>query len=163
MHLSAFPIDSGAHQFFAERMLVEIRASPIHGQGAFALADIPAGTPVLEYVGERISKEESLRRCEQNNTFIFYLSPEYDLDGDVNANPAKWLNHSCAPNCEVELIDERLWVIAKRSIPAGEELTFDYGYDLESLREHPCHCGAPQCVGFIVAEEFHPQLRRAQP
>ncbi len=143
-------------------MLFEVRASSIHGQGGFARADIPAGSPIIEYTGERIDKQESLRRCEQNNTFIFYLNDQFDLDGSAEGNLAKWLNHSCAPNCDVELIEDRLWVVARSHIRAGEELTFNYGYDLESLREHPCHCGAAECVGYIVAEEYHPQLRRRQ-
>jgi uncharacterized protein len=141
-------------------MLLEIRTSPIDGRGAFAVADIPAGTLIIEYTGERIDKNESLRRCEQNNPFIFYLNETLDLDGSADSNLAKWLNHSCAPNCEAALIEDHLWIVAQTTIRAGEELTFDYGYDLESLREYPCHCGAPNCVGYIVAAEFHPQLRQ---
>lgn len=144
----------------SESASIEFRASPIHGLGGFAHAAIPAGARVLEYVGERISKSESLRRCAAGNPFIFNLDEHWDLDGDSPANPARWLNHSCAPNCDAERLDDRLWIVSRRAIAAGEELTFDYGYALEELEEHPCRCGAPGCVGFIVAAEFHDLVRR---
>lgn len=139
--------------------LIEIRESPIHGRGGFARQAIPAGTRVLEYVGERITKTESLRRCAAMNAYIFHLDDEHDLDGNVPWNPARFLNHSCAPNCEAVMEGGRIWMVARRDIQAGEELTFNYGYDLVDYQEHPCHCGAPQCVGYIVAEEFHSWLR----
>jgi len=139
--------------------MIQFRDSTIHGRGGFAALDIATGTRVVEYAGQKINKTESLRRCELNNPFIFSLDAESDLDGDVEWNQAKWLNHSCAPNCEAELIDGRIWIVAKRDIQAGEEVTFNYAYDLESFREHPCHCRAPNCVGYIVAEDYHAQLR----
>ncbi len=139
---------------------VEVRHSPIHGTGAFAQANFPAGTRVIEYVGQKITKAESLRRCEQNNQYIFTLDEEFDLDGNVPWNPARFINHSCAPNCEAELDGERIWILALRDIKAGEELTFNYGYDLEDYREHPCHCGVPGCVGYIVSEEFFDHVRQ---
>jgi SET domain-containing protein len=67
---------------------------------------------------------------------------------------------TAAPNCEAELDEGRIWIIALRHIRAGEELTFNYGYDLENYREHPCRCGAAECVGYIVAEEFLEHVRR---
>jgi SET domain-containing protein len=139
---------------------LEIRRSPIHGTGGFARQPIPKGTRVVEYVGEKISKSESLRRCLASNHYIFTLTEEFDLDGDVPWNPARFLNHSCRPNCEAEKTQERIWIIALRDIAAGEELTFNYGYDLEEYRDHPCRCGAPDCVGYIVAEEFFEHVRR---
>ena len=134
--------------------------SPIHGTGGFAKADLARGTRVVEYVGEKIRKAESLRRCELENWFIFALDDAFDLDGDVDWNPARFLNHCCAPNCEAELIDGRIWIVALRDIPAGEEITFNYGYDVAEYREHPCHCGAAGCVGYIVAEEFFDHVRK---
>ena len=138
---------------------IVIAPSPIHGLGGFARGPIPAGARVLEYVGEKISKAESARRCEAQNWFVFGLDGEFDLDGNVEWNPARFLNHSCAPNCEAVLEGGRIWIIALRDIRAGEEITFNYGYDLEDYGEHPCRCGAPDCVGFIVAEEFFAHLR----
>jgi SET domain-containing protein len=136
------------------------RDSGIHGTGAFADRAIPAATRIIEYVGEQITKEESARRCEANNQYIFSLTEEIDLDGNVEWNPARLINHSCAPNCESECIEGRIWIIALRDIAPGTEITFNYGYDLEDFEEHPCRCGAQGCIGFIVAEEFHEEVRK---
>ena len=167
---------------------VVARHSPIHGRGLFATRDIPAGTRLLEYVGERISKAESLRRCQAGNVYIIALDDEWDLDGNVEPNPARFINHSCQPNCEAVLEEEvtlamadtptpvaedfdcegmttesHIFIDAVRAISAGEEITFNYGYDLIDHREHPCRCGAANCVGYMVAEEFFPTLeKRAQ-
>ncbi len=138
----------------AETEWVLFKHSPIHGFGGFARQDIPQGTRVIEYLGEKIDKAESLRRCEQNNQFIFTLDEQTDIDGSVEWNPARLLNHSCAPNCEAENDGGRIWIIAIRDIQAGEEITFNYGYDLEDYKDYPCRCGSPECVGYIVAEEF---------
>lgn len=144
----------------AQTERVVFKPSTIHGTGGFARADIPAGTRILEYEGEKITKKESLARCERNNEYIFALDDEYDLDGNVTWNPARFLNHSCAPNCEALLQEGGIWVVSIRNITAGEELTFNYGYDLEDWREHPCCCGAICCVGYIVAEEFFEDVQR---
>ena len=122
--------------------------------------DISTGTRILEYKGETISKQESLARCEGNNEYIFSLDEEHDLDGKVSWNPARFLNHSCVPNCEAILEEGQIWIVSIRKITEGEELTFNYGYDLEDWREHACCCGVIGCVGFIVAEEFFDYVRR---
>jgi SET domain-containing protein len=152
------PASNAEHRSVGDGFVV-FRESPIHGSGGFAQHNICAGTRVIEYVGEKISAAESLRRCELENHFIFALNDETHLDGNVPENPARFLNHSCAPNCEAVLESDRIWIIALRDIRAGEEITFNYGYDLTDYREHPCHCGAPNCVEFIVAEEFFEHLR----
>jgi uncharacterized protein len=139
---------------------LRIGPSEIHGQGVFAKASLCAGERVIEYLGEKIAKTESARRCEGQNWCIFSLDPEFDLDGNFAWNPARRVNHSCAPNCEAGFEDGRIWITALRDIQPGEEITFNYGYDIEAYREHPCRCGAEECVGFIVAEEFFGQLRR---
>ena len=115
---------------------------------------------MIEYVGRRIDKAESLRQCELENPFIFTLDETCDLDGNVDWNPARHINHSCAPNCEAENLDGKIWLVALRAIPAGEELTFNYGFDLVDYQDHPCHCGSPDCVGFMVAAEYFDLLRR---
>jgi uncharacterized protein len=135
--------------------LIEFRASSIHGNGGFAASFIPAGARLAEYQGEKIGKQESLRRCAAGNDFIFCLDAEFDLDGNVESNPARLLNHSCDPNCEAELKDGLIWITARRDIAAGEEITFDYGYDLDDFREHPCNCGASSCIGYILAADLH--------
>jgi len=140
--------------------LIEFKPSPIHGIGGFARTDIQPGTRVIEYLGEKIDGAESLRRCEKNNQYIFSLNKGGYLDGDVEWNPARWINHSCEPNCEAQLIEDRIWLIATCSIKAGEELTFNYGFDLEDYEDYPCHCGAQRCIGYIVAEELFDQVMR---
>lgn len=139
--------------------LIQFRNSPIHGMGGFASTDIQNGARLVEYLGRRIDKQESLRQCELENPYVFCINDEFDLDGNVDWNPARLLNHSCAPNAEAEICGEQIWIVALRDIRAGEEITFNYNYDLEDYREHPCVCGAPECVGFIVAEEFFEKLR----
>jgi SET domain-containing protein len=140
--------------------LVVFAESSIHGTGGFAGCDLEPETRLIEYFGERISKEESLRRCVEGNTRIFSLDDEWDLDGEVESNQARWLNHSCDPNCEARLEDDgQIWITSVRRIAAGEELTFNYGYDLEDWEEHPCRCGSSACVGFMVAEEFYDVVR----
>jgi SET domain-containing protein len=139
---------------------VRVGESLIHGTGGFARRDIASGTRVIEYLGERISKQESLRRCEANNEYVFSLDAATDLDGNVPWNPARFLNHSCAPNCDAEIDEGRIWIVANRAIRAGEELTFNYGFDLNDYKDYPCRCGSPACVGYIVAEEFFDHVRR---
>jgi uncharacterized protein len=159
---SACPSPVASESNLAETDLLVLKDSSIHGRGGFAKVNIAKGRQVIEYVGERIAKQESLRRCEANNPYIFNLSPELDLDGDVPWNPARFLNHSCSPNCDAEVDEGRIWILARRDILAGEELTFNYGYDLEDYKNYPCHCGAAYCVGFIVAEEFFDHVTKVR-
>ena len=70
------------------------------------------------------------------------------------------INHSCAPNCESQMIRGRIWIVALRDIARGEELSYDYGYNLQNFLDHPCKCGAPECVGYIVAEAERKKLKR---
>jgi uncharacterized protein len=132
--------------------------SPIHGMGGFAKVCLKEGARIIEYVGEHITIAESIERCRQGNYCIFGLTEEEHLDGNVDWNPARFINHSCAPNSEARLIEGRIWLIALREIKEGEEITFDYGYDLEDFRAHPCSCGAAGCAGYIVAEELRAGL-----
>src|SRR5580704_15825533 len=106
--------------------LIDFTVSSIHGTGGFARAAIPSGTRLIEYLGRKIDKAESLRQCELDNPYIFSINDEYDLDGNVDWNPARLLNHSCSPNAEAEQDGERIWIVATRDISAGEEITFNY-------------------------------------
>ena len=133
--------------------------SGIHGQGLFARRELNAGCRVIEYVGNRISKRESLEQCAASNDFIFALDAQCDLDGKVPWNLARLINHSCEPNSEARLIDGRIWIVAVRTISPGEEITFNYSYDFDNYRDHPCRCGAESCVGYMVAVELFPLLR----
>lgn len=143
-----------------ETTCFEIRDSLIAGRGLFARVPLRAGERVLEYLGERINKEEALRRCEDGNPYIFTLDEEFDLDGSVDSNPARFANHSCTPNCETEDDDGRIWVLTLRDIAPGEELTYNYNFDLAEFRENRCACRAESCIGYMVAEEHFPTLRR---
>ena len=139
--------------------MVHSRQSSIHGHGLFASQPIPSGSRVVQYIGERIDKAESLRRCEQGNYFIFSLDDDWDIDGSVPENIARFANHSCRPNCETLIEDDEIWIIALRDITPGEEITYNYGYDLTEYREHPCLCGSMDCLGYIVAQEFFDHVR----
>ena len=138
---------------------VSFKASPIHGLGVFARTRLSKGTRVIEYTGERIDKRESNRRCALGNECIFYLNEQFNLDGNAEWNPARFVNHSCSPNCDAEWTEGGIWIIAGRDVDACEEITFNYGYDLQDIRDHPCHCVSLNCVGWIVAEEFFAHVR----
>lgn len=148
----------------------EVRRSGIHGRGMFAVKDVPKGARVSEYVGEKISKAEGDRRSVAQvaralrggggAVFVFELNSRWDIDGNVPWNTARFINHSCAPNCEVEVGRGRIWIVARKRIRAGEEVTYDYGYDLEAFDEHPCRCGSEGCAGYIVRSDLRRRLRR---
>lgn len=149
---------------------ISVRRSKIHGTGVFAKKAIPEGAKIIEYVGEKITKKESDRRgpalieaAAENNemgaVYLFELNSRYDVDGNVPYNTARFINHSCSPNCETEIVNGGIWVLALRGIKKGEELSYNYGYDLSTYKDHPCRCGADNCMGYIVAEDSWPRLR----
>jgi uncharacterized protein len=150
--------------------LISARCSAIHGRGVYARRAIADGTRVIEYTGERITKAEAARRetlrlargrrGQDDCVYIFELNARHDLDGRSRGNVARLINHSCAANCRVEVLRGRIWIIARRDIAAGEELTFDYGFKFSEWRHHACLCGAKQCAGFIVAKDQRSRLRR---
>jgi uncharacterized protein len=150
----------------AVKVRVWVRKSPIAGLGLFAAQAIKPGTRILPYLGEKISKAESTRRLAQGNAYIFTFNDRYDIDGKILRNTARYINHSCAPNCDVEQTTRTLWIVALRAIRDGEELTYNYGYefDPDSYQDFPCRCGASQCCGYILAERYWgllPQSARA--
>jgi len=155
----------------AENYII-IKDSRIHNRGVYARVNISKGTRIIEYLGEKITKAESERRSDlyldnhgrdKNNgaVYIFDLNKKLDLDGNVPNNIAKYINHSCKPNAEVDNIRGKIWVIAKRKISEGEEISYDYGYDFEDYEDHPCHCSFEDCVGYIVAREYWSRLRKS--
>ncbi|MCC6415527.1 MAG: SET domain-containing protein-lysine N-methyltransferase [Opitutaceae bacterium] len=144
--------------------------SKIHGGGLYAARPIPKGTRVLEYVGERVTKAEAWRR-EQHRlaeierggdgcVYVFEVNKRHDLDGAVSWNTARLANHSCDGNCETDIIRGRVWIIALRDIAAGEEITYDYGFDYSEWPRHRCRCGAKKCVGYIVHRKHRWRVRR---
>lgn len=151
---------------------VEIRKSRIHNKGVFAKKRIPKNTVVMEYVGEKITKKESDRRADamlekakrdpnNGSVYVFELDKKYDIDGNVPWNTARFINHSCDPNCEADVIKGKILIKAVRDIKKGEEITYNYNYDVdEHTLQHPCRCGTKRCVGFIAAEEQWGKLKR---
>lgn len=154
----------------ASSPLIQVAGSGIHGHGVYAATAIPDGTRIVEYIGEKITKAEAWRREEERLArlraggdgcvYIFDLNKRYDIDGRTVGNVARLINHSCAPNCRSETTRGHIWIVAKRDIAAGEELTFDYGFPLSEWRLHPCRCGARGCVGFIVNQPQRWRVRR---
>ena len=149
---------------------MQVRNSPIHGRGIYARRDIPTGTRIIEYQGERITKAESQRREDarlardkaggDGCVYIFEINKRHDLDGRMAWNTARLINHSCEPNCQSENLRGHIWICARRDIAAGEELSFDYGFDVENWQKHPCRCGSPKCAGYIVAKSHRWRLRK---
>jgi len=129
-----------------------VRESPIHGKGVFAAETIPPGTVVVEYLGERIGREEAEQREAGQGpngvTHIFAYDDHLFIDGAVGGNNSRYINHSCAANCAMRRENGRAFVYATRTIPAGEELSIDYAFNADDARV-PCHCGAPDCRGFL--------------
>lgn len=147
----------------AQSDLCEVRGSSIHGRGVYATRDIAAEERIIEYVGELIDKEESARRGSNQHelslkngdaaVYIFNVNNKYDLDGNVPWNTARLINHSCEPNCEAWMTGKRIFIHALRDIKQGEELSFDYGFDVDCYEDHPCLCGRDACVGYIVSRD----------
>ena len=106
------------------KVRVWVGKSTIAGKGVFTAQDIKKDTQILQYVGERISKQESAKRIAEGNVYIFTFNGQYEIDGKVLRNTARYINHSCDPNCITELTRRTIWIIALRDIHAGEELTF---------------------------------------
>jgi SET domain-containing protein len=140
--------------------LISFRKSKIQGTGGFAKVDIRRGKRIVEYDGPRISPAEAQALLERGNAYIFTLNDEVAIDGWVRWNLARFINHSCEPNCESRIVRDRVWLYALRAIQAGEELTYNYGYSLDDAEANPCRCGAPSCVGYIVAAQHVDALRQ---
>ncbi|HEX7019500.1 MAG TPA: SET domain-containing protein-lysine N-methyltransferase [Gemmatimonadaceae bacterium] len=147
---------------------MELRRSPIQGLGGFAAVDIPKGTRIIEYTGEKITNGEADRRyddekMDRHHTFLFILNQRTVVDAAYEGNEARFINHSCDPNCEAIIERGHIWIDAIRNIPAGTELLYDYQYEddpkytQEDLRFYACHCGAPNCRGTIVKTRRKPK------
>jgi uncharacterized protein len=159
------------HSMSGRRIVV--RQSGVHGKGVFAAVAIAAGERLIEYKGEHISWKEALRRhphnpAEPNHTFYFALEGGDVIDGKVDGNSARWINHSCAPNCEAEEIEGHVYIHALRDIAEGEELFYDYGLVIDAKqtkklkREYECRCGARKCRGTMLAPPDESTSKRAK-
>lgn len=152
--------------------LYRVRRSRIHGRGVFAARKIRKGTRIIEYVGERVSHDEADRRYEDrpaddNHTFLFIVDARTVIDAGVGGNEARWINHSCAPNCETFIEKRRVFIEAVRTIQPGEELSYDY--QIQREKDDPpdvdevfaCRCGAPDCRGTMLTGPKPEPKRRA--
>ena len=146
-----------------------VKKSGVHGKGIFVAKKISKGTRIIEYIGEKVSKEEGTRREKlqeqqvkqgDGTIYVFELDEQWDIDGNVSWNTARYINHSCEPNCEVLFENGHIWIVAQRTISQGEELSYDYGFDLKNFEQFPCKCGKKRCVGYMVAQEHWPELKK---
>jgi len=146
----------------SENKYFVLRSSAIQGRGAFATRPIRRGTRIIEYTGEVISHDEADKRYDdgtmgRHHTFLFSVSSRKVIDAAVGGNDARFINHSCAPNCEAVDEKSRIYIEAIRDIAPGEELTYDYAYERDGSEDeawekvYMCKCGAPTCRGTILA------------
>lgn len=147
-----------------EGRIFEIRNSGIHGRGGFALTTIPKGTRIVEYKGDIITWAEVWRRYPddesegaQNHTFLFEIDDKRVIDATKRNFPAKWINHSCGPNCIATGDGDQIFIESIRTIRPGEELTYDYKITLQERHtpavkaRYRCLCGTKKCRGTILA------------
>jgi len=139
-----------------------VRNSAIHGRGVFATRTIRKGAVIIEYRGRRITWDAALKQPDSDpsnptHTFFFSLDDGRVIDAGQRGNAARWINHSCRPNCEpYEDDDCRVFIVAKRTIRAGEELSYDYKLNVPGRRtarllaDYACRCGSPRCRGTMI-------------
>jgi hypothetical protein len=146
----------------------ELRQSPIQGKGAFATRRIRKGARIIEYTGERITQDEADKRYDdeamgRHHTFLFTLDEKTVIDAAVDGNEARFINHSCDPNCQALIEGEQIFIYALKDISPGQELCYDYAYeraegmDEESEQLYVCRCGAKNCRGTILAPPKPPK------
>lgn len=149
-----------------------VRGSKIAGKGAFALRPIAKGERVVEYLGERVSHAVADARYDDHtgaahHTFLFTVSRKVVIDATVDGNEARFINHSCDPNCESVIEGGRVFIDAIKPIKTGAELTYDYAYtrdgtetEEEETGLYGCRCGAKKCRGTILAPLSNAEVRR---
>ena len=147
---------------------IEARKSDIHGNGVFALAAIRKGERIVEYKGKRRTHDEvdadTEGDVESGHTFLFTLNDDYVIDANHKGNKARWINHSCDPNCEAVIEEhdgknrkkDKVFIEAIRAIKPGEELTYNYGITLDEphtarlKKIWACRCGSKKCTGTML-------------
>ena len=142
------------------------KRSTLHGSGLFATSNIKKNEQVIQYIGDKVTKKEGdrradiqLKKAEKNKktgmVYVFELNKKYDIDGGILRNHARFINHSCDPNCEVDIIKNQIWISSIKNIKKGEELFYDYGYpfDKDDYQDHPCKCKSKKCIGYIIAQD----------
>lgn len=154
--------------------MIRVRRSRVHGRGVFALRRIRKGTRIIEYVGDRVSHEEADRRYEDhdindNHTFLFIVDRRTVIDAGVDGNDARFINHSCDPNCESVIENRRVFIEAVRTIQPGEELSYDYEIGREeddppNVDEiYACRCGTAPCRGTMLWPAKRPAKKARRP
>jgi SET domain-containing protein len=152
---------------------IVVRRSGIHGRGVFARRVIHEDETVCEYKGDIISEAEVARRYPEdmqglNHTFVFGVEIDHNIDGGANGNIARWINHSCEPNCDTYEKDKRMFVRAARDIRPGEELSYDYNIEAGERitravkARWPCWCGAKKCRGTVLVPTPRPRKKKAR-
>ena len=135
---------------------IEVRQSAVHGRGVYAAQFIPKGTRIIEYTGERTSWEAAPNDEDDPHTFNFGLDNGKVINPEIGGNDARWINHSCDPNCETAEEDDRIFIDSMRDIQSGEELFYDYALEIdepiteESKKKYACHCGSSKCHGTML-------------
>lgn len=156
----AAPKRSAAKKAAPEKLYV-VRWSKIHGRGVFAATDIHKGARIIEYKGKRISYKLACKLYpdvdgKPTHTFLFEIDDDTVIDAAQGGNAARWINHSCEPNCEAVDEDGRIYIEATRKIKAGEELGYNYGITLDEKhtkaekKRWPCYCGKKTCRGTLL-------------
>lgn len=153
--------------------MYKVKKSKVHGHGVFASKEIKKNINIIEYIGEKVTKAEGDKRSEARlkrylkskktgSVYIFELNKKYDIDGSPRYNKARYINHSCDPNCEVQISKGRIWIVSIKNIEKNEELSYDYGYefDKDDYKDHICRCKSKKCVGYIVSEDDRKKLKR---
>jgi uncharacterized protein len=135
---------------------IEVRESNVHGRGVYAMQFIAKGRRIIEYTGERVPWEAAPDDKNDPHTFNFGLENGDVINAEVGGNDARWINHSCNPNCEAVEEDDRIFIYAMRNIQAGEELLYDYRMQIDepitdaAKKKFACHCGAFNCRGTML-------------
>ena len=154
------------------KQLWKKKKSKVHGSGLFASLDIKKNSQVIEYIGDKVTKKEGDKRADKqinkakknkNNgmVYVFELNKRYDIDGGVPRNHARLINHSCDPNCEVEIDNNRIWISSIKNIKKDAELSYNYGYSYDTdYVDHPCKCGSAKCVGYILDDIHWAKLKK---
>lgn len=158
-----------------KNILWTVKKSKVHGMGVFAKANIKKGSKIIQYIGDKVTKKEGDKRSEARikrwekskkigSVYIFELNKRYDIDGYQSYNKAKYINHSCTPNCEVDIIRGEIWISSIKNINIGDELSYNYGYefDKDDFKDHKCKCGSSKCIGYIIAADQRHKLKRLQ-
>ena len=140
-----------------DRDFIRVGRSRIEGTGVFAKRRIHRGARIIEYTGERVPADRLLAPAGGTGAarvYTFRLNETIVIDGARGGNASRFINHSCAPNCEAYAFDDRMYIYAQVDIARGEELTFDYKLAPPPGRrakaapdEHACACGATNCRG----------------